>query len=264
MISIVVNSFCPNSHFKPINVKTVKNIMNQMSINKTTILLYLIGYSYDIDIYSDLIDQYNDLKINNYITSDYSKIISKCHLLNKIIQILSNTEILFLYCEYDIIIDNLHDKLNKWLNLVKYKHIREYGMYSLNHNCHQLTIYENIIKIDDHLTLARPINNYGNSIGTGCFILWVNLSSLKIKEIKCDSYGYGNDDSHIYNWLDLNHLFQYVIIEYYVDHNSIDIIEYTKWKQCIIKNNMILSKNEYDKFWNQLNNKLNKYTHKFQ
>ena len=30
-------------------------------------------------------------------------------------------------------------------------------MYSLNHNCHQLTIYENIIKIDDHLTLARPL-----------------------------------------------------------------------------------------------------------
>ena len=30
------------------------------------------------------------------------------------------------------------------------------------------------------------------------------------------------------------------------------------------QNNMILSKNEYDKFWNQLNNKLNKYTHKFQ
>ena len=50
-------------HISSLSVKTVKNIMNQMSINKTTILLYLIGYSYDIDIYSDLIDQYNDLKL---------------------------------------------------------------------------------------------------------------------------------------------------------------------------------------------------------
>ena len=261
-INIFLNIFIPIHIFKNTNILTIYNLFDELKYIDYDIELFLIGYCFDNKIINEIKNIVSKLKlllkskiiIYFKIYSNYNKIVSKCNLLNKFMSLFVQNNY-FLYIEYDILLKNLKQNVNKFFKIINNKYLNNDEVilcFSANHECHQLSIYEQQLKLDDEIILLRPLNNNGNIIGTGCFYIYSNLK--QINNIVCDSYGYGNDDFHVYNWLHKNNKkiknFMYVISDFNVIHNSIKFDQFDDWKKNIILKNIKLNKNDYTNFWN--------------
>ena len=110
---------------------------------------------------------------------------------------------------------------------------------------HQPTIYETIEKTGLTSRLARPFDKSINAIGSGCFYL--NIVSC-LDKIICPSYGYGDDDGHICDWLLKMNVDRGVLIDWRVNHFPIEDELFEGWKRNVITKQP-LTKEEYDDFW---------------
>lgn len=250
-MKIIINIFCPVPRFLDTNLATINNIFEQykpMYYDKYDIIL--IGCCYKPNLIKDILKtkyphHFNVINFNVINFDERYTVIGKCDLINK--SIINQFIDLVFYCEYDMLVCNLFDKLEQSHKLFDLN--KDIGILSFNYNCHQLTIYEQIIPQFESVTLLKPYVDNGHIIATACFIIKL---TKPLSNIIFDNYGYGQDDYHINSWLKSINLNMAVVMEWNADHNYVQIPEYIKWKQDIIKNNVKLSKADNLDFWKQM------------
>jgi len=282
---IVLNLFLPNESFYQTNYQTAKDLITQ--IEKYTprpeakthqiIITGYVGHIFLEKVKDWFVD--TDTDVNLEITSDYDQIISKCHLINRYLRKMINSTSTNLinptytwnssqlfYLEYDITVPNLFSTINL---LQEISQKSESAFLALNHDRHQMTIHEKVERVTINKTKYHVVQTFDPSvtaIGTGCFYLNLAQGTKFLKnenntsvvgqsgmtvdlEIRCPSYGYGHDDGHLHNWLLQHNIEMKVVLELKVDHRALLIPKFDQWKQNIIERETILTKEEYQHFW---------------
>ena len=252
-MKLLVNLFCPiEKVFLETNLATLGDFLSQYRrwSGKIRSTVVITGYAICMDkVESFLKENFHDVEYKFDLTDNYSKVKSKCQLLNR--YVLEDTSEPIFYCEYDITVSDLFQKLDK-LEAVSYqKRYKDIGLWCFNSNVHQMTIYETMKEIEPSVTAVSPCFDNGMMIGTGCWLL--NLNGINADSaISCPGYGYGHDDLHINTWLKSIGLSVVVIKEWWCNHRSVEFPPFVEWKMSVLVRRHPLSREEYDKFWNEI------------
>ena len=251
-MKLLVNLFCPiEKIFLETNLETLGNLLSQYRVwpKKKTSVVVITGYAVCIDaIRSFLKEKFSDLEYRFDLTCDYGEVKSKCHLLNRYISERDKDPIF--YCEYDITVPDLFQRLEKLEQVSRQERYKHIGLWCFNSNVHQMTIYETTEQTEPSLTILRPSYDNGMMIGTGCWLL--NLNGIQSNGvICCPSYGYGHDDLHLSTWLRGMELSVAVVKEWWCDHRSVEFPPFVEWKMSVLVRQRPLSREEYEKFWEE-------------